>query len=95
MTACEKKLNNAQLLILDFQNPKFSQLGFINCNMTSQYDDHPLNGFLSTPFCRCRALDREVNFSDFGAPVSPDNIPRKGYPGVTFTIYRCSACTGI
>lgn len=37
------------------------------------------NGFSSTPFRRCRALDRPVDFSDLGSLEFPDNIPGKAF----------------
>jgi hypothetical protein len=62
----------------NFSEPKVLLLvDFVMRKTTARYDGRRSNSFPSTSFCRCRALDRRVNFSEFGHPRPPDNIPGK------------------
>jgi hypothetical protein len=63
VTTCEKKFNNA---ILDCSKATLSSLvGLVWRQTTVQYNGRRSNGFLSTLFFKCRAVDRRVNFFRF------------------------------
>jgi hypothetical protein len=47
--------------------------------MTAQFDGRQSNGFPSTPFCKCRAFDRQLNFLDWRAPLSSQHNSGKGF----------------
>jgi hypothetical protein len=57
---------------------------------SAQFGRRRSNSFPSSPFCRCHAFNRQVNFSDLGAALSPLTLLWETFTPVhTLAVYRC------